>query len=142
MFFPKGMTKSSYEFVDLSSQRERELGLEEREEQERKRRFKVCPKCKTRKSLFYFAEDKRNSDGKTGECLACRSKRALSYYYENREKILIKIKEYQGKQDRRKYFSDYKRDHKEHLQKIARKWYRKNRKRIKKRNLERKVNLK
>jgi len=138
------MTKSSYEFVDLSSQRERELELEEREEQERKRRFKVCPKCKTRKSLFYFAEDKRNSDGKTGECLACRSKRALQYYYENREKILIKIKEYQDshKRDRRIYFQNYRLDHEEHLQKIARNWYRKNRKRIKKRDLERKVNLK
>ncbi len=133
------MVKKPYEFIDSSSQKERELELEEREEKERSKIFKTCLKCGERKSLLYFAKDKRYRSGRMGICKTCRAKESLRYYYENKEKILIKIKEYQDTRDRSKYFESYKIDHKEHLQKIASKWYKKNRKRIKKRNLERKA---
>ncbi|MBA7548878.1 hypothetical protein ES705_41346 [subsurface metagenome] len=130
------MGKKSYEFIDLPLKKEIEEQLEDREEQERKKRFKICLRCGERKSPFYFAIDRRSTDDRTGECLACRSKRALAYYYNNREKILSKIKEYQSEKDRSSYFQGYREGHKEHLSQLAKKWYRKNRKRIKKRNLE------
>ncbi|GAH48346.1 unnamed protein product, partial [marine sediment metagenome] len=43
---------------------------------------------------------------------------------------------------RRTYFQNYRIGHKEQLKKIASKWYRKNRKRIKERDAKRKANLK
>ncbi|GAI88976.1 unnamed protein product [marine sediment metagenome] len=136
------MTKRPYEFADLSLLKRIEKRLKSREEKEETKIFKTCLKCGKRKSLSYFTADKRSSDGTTGECRACRSERSLTYYYQNREEILIKIKEYQDKKDRSKYFENYKIDHKEHLQEIAHKWYKKNRKGIKERNLRRKTKLK
>ena len=125
--------KKSFEFATRFSDTEREL--EEREEKESTKIFKVCRKCGERKSIFHFSKDKRSAGGRINICKVCRSKEALEYYYQNKDWLLIKIKEYQGKKDRSKYFQDYKKEHKEHLQKVAHKWYRKNRKRIKKRNL-------
>lgn len=121
-----------YEFTDLSLQRGVEQKLGEREEKELVKVFKVCSRCGERKGLFHFTTDKRNGDGRMGICKICRSRESLKFYYENREELLIKIKEYRDKQDRTKYFADYQKDHKEHLKKVGHRWYMKNRKRIKK----------
>ena len=129
------MVKRSYEFVDIALLKQREKELLEREEKETTRIFKVCLKCGVRKSLLHFAIDKRSSDNRTGECKLCRSKRALQYYYNNRERLLLQIKEYQDTRDRSEYFENYQRNNKERLKKIAKAWYKKNRKKIKKRNL-------
>ena len=123
--------KESLEFSNLFSPVG--LELEERKNQIRAIRYKVCLRCKERKPLSNFPIDKRYTAGRSGVCKVCRSKKALAYYYENRERLLASIKEYQAGKDRSQYFVNYKRDHREHLQKIAHKWYRKNRKRIKKR---------
>ena len=128
------MAKKSFEFATRFSDFKKEL--EEREEKEATKIFKVCRKCGERKSLFHFSKDKRSAGGRINICKACRSKEALEYYYQNRAWLLSKIKEYQNGKDRSKYFQDYKIKHKEHLQKIGHDWYMRNRKRIKKRRLE------
>jgi len=130
------MVKKSYEFESRYSDIER--NLQERKEKEIKKRFKTCSKCGERKSLLYFAVDRRSSDGRTGDCKTCRSRESSKYYYQNREQILIKVKEYQEthKEDRSVYFENYQRDHKEHLKKVASRWYKKNKKEIKKRSLK------
>lgn len=130
------MFKESYEFETRYSDIER--NLQERKEKETKKRFKTCSKCGERKSLLYFAVDRRSSDGRTGDCKTCRSRESSEYYYQNREQILIKVKEYQEthKEGRSVYFENYQRDHKEHLKKVASKRYKKNKKAIKKRNLK------
>lgn len=130
------MVKKFYEFVDLTLKKEIERQLESREERQRIKVFKICSKCGERKSLLYFSTAKRNRSGRSGICKVCRNKEALKYYYNNREEILIKMKEYQSENDRSKYFENYKADHKGHLQKLASKWYQENKKKIKKRNLE------
>jgi hypothetical protein len=104
--------------------------------------FKVCSKCGETKFIFKFSLDKRNLDGRTNICKACRSREYLRYYYQNRERILIQVKEYQDKKDRSKYFKDYRREHGARLKKQAGEWYRKNKKAIKKRNLECKAKTK
>ena len=104
--------------------------------------FKTCPKCGETKSIFKFSLDKRNTYGRIGICKACRSRESLEYYYQNRERILIQVKEYQDEKDRSKYFKDYRRKNEAHLKKQAGNWYKKNRKRIKKRDLERKAKVK
>jgi len=130
------MVKKSYEFESIYS--DIEWDLQERKEKELKKRFKTCSKCGERKSLLYFAIDKRSSDGRIGACKTCRSRESSKYYYQNREQILIKVKEYQEthKKDRSVYFKNYQRDHKEHLKKVAERWYKKNKKAIKKRSLK------
>lgn len=130
--------KGSYEFFDLASL----IELEERKEKESTKVFRTCPKCGKRKSIYLFSVDKRNTKGRTNICKSCLARKSLQYYYENREELLIKMKEYQDQKDRSKYFQDYQKNHKEHLQKIAHIWYMKNRKRIKKKYLKRKAILK
>jgi len=132
------MIKKSYEFADLSSIREREAELEEREIKAGKMVFKICSKCGERKSILRFSVDKRNSDGRIRICKACRSRESLAYYYQNQDKMLIQGKEYRDnhKKNRSIYNKRYREDHKEHLKKEAKKYYRKNRKKIKKRNLK------
>ena len=132
------MGKKPYEFIDLTLKKEIEGRLESREEKERVKIFKICLKCKIRKSLFYFSIDRRSSDNRTGICKTCRSQEALKYYYLNRERILSENKEARkmGTIDRSKYFEDYRKDNEEHLKKVAKRWYIKNKKRIKKRNIK------
>jgi len=66
----------------------------------------------------------------------------LEYYYQNQAKILIVNKKYRDdhRGERTVYFKRYQENHKEHLQKIGKAWYKKNKKAIKERRL--KVNLK
>ena len=100
--------------------------------------FKVCSKCGETKPIFKFSVDKRNLDGRIGVCKICRSREYLKYYYQNRDRILIKIKEYQDnhKKARNIYNEKYREDHKEQLKKNAKKWYMSNKEAIKKRNLK------
>ncbi|MBA7500124.1 hypothetical protein ES704_02877 [subsurface metagenome] len=100
--------------------------------------FKVCSKCRERKPIFKFPIDKRNLDGRTNICKACRSRESLKYYYQNQSKILIQGKEYRDnhKKNRSIYNEKYREVHKEQLKKNAKKWYKSNKKAIKERNLK------
>jgi len=131
--------KRFFEFATRFSDLEKKLEI--RKEKELVKIFKVCRKCGERKLKSSFSKDKRSAGGRINICKVCRSKESLEYYYQNKDWLLIKIKEYQGKKDRSNYFQDYKIKHKEHLRKTAHTWYEKNKKRIKKRNLKRKANL-
>jgi len=135
------MAKKPYEFDTRFS--DMEQGLQAREEKEQSKIFRVCPKCKVRRPLLQFTTDKRNINGRTSVCKKCRIIEYLEYYYQNKARILIVNKKYRDdhKGRRTKYFQDYQRDHKEHLQKVAAIWYKKNRKRIRERNLKLKANL-
>jgi len=64
----------------------------------------------------------------------------LNYYYHNQDSRLAVVKKYdqEHKEQKRLYSIDYRENHPEHLQKEAKRYYRRNRKRIKKRNLKRK----
>jgi len=137
------MVKKSYEFADITLLKKLGQRLEEREEKEESKIFKVCPKCKVRKPIFQFTTDKRNRNGRTNVCKVCKIIEYLKYYYENKARILIVNKRYRDdhRGQRTKYFQDYQKDHKKHLQKVAAIWYQKNRKRIKERNLKLKTNL-
>jgi len=103
---------------------------------ERTKCFKTCSKCGEIKLIFKFSVDKRNLDGRTNVCKACRSLESLKYYYHNRVKMLIQNKEYRktNKRNRSIYFKDYQEEHKEHLKELARKWYLENKEAIKERN--------
>ncbi|MBA7566704.1 hypothetical protein ES708_08399 [subsurface metagenome] len=103
---------------------------------ERARCFKTCSKCGETKLIFKFSIDKRNLDGRTNICKACRSREGLKYYYHNRVKMLIQNKEYRDthKRDRSIYSKNYQEGHKEHLRELAREWYLKNREAIRERN--------
>jgi ribosomal protein L40E len=138
------VVKGSYEFVDITLIKELEQRLEVREEKVGKMVFKVCRRCGIRKPILQFTTDKRNTNGRASICKKCRTIESLVYYYENKQKLLIKHKRYRDnhKGDRTKYFQDYQENHKEHLQKVAQKWYKKNRQRIKEERLKLKVNLK
>jgi len=105
--------------------------------------FKTCLRCGVMKPIYQFTTDKRNINGRTSICKKCKIIEYLEYYYQNRAKILIVNKRYRDnhKGDRTKYFQDYQEGHKEHLQVVAKKWYKKNKKRIRERNLKLKVNL-
>ena len=128
--------KKELDFSNLFSPAWQEFQDRKNKIRERTKCFKTCSKCGETKIIFKFSIDRRNTDGRINICKVCRSKEALTYYYQNRDRLLVKIKEYQEGKDRSKYFQDYKKEHKEHLQKVAHKWYRKNRKRIRKRYLE------
>jgi len=130
------MAKKPYEFDTLFSDIEQEL--EKRKNRIKAIRFKTCSKCGETKPIYKFPKDKRNTDGRLGICKKCRSQESLKYYYQDRERILIRIKEYQknNKEDRSKYFQDYRKKNKKHLKKLAGEWYKKNKKAIKKRNLK------
>jgi len=114
--------------------------FQEREDKIRERTvcFKVCSKCGETKPIFKFSVEMRNISGRTNICKACKILEYLKYYYQNREKILIKCKEYRDndKVNRSAYSKKYQKDHKKKLKKLAKKWYKKNRKRIKERNLQ------
>ena len=103
---------------------------------ERTKCFKTCSKCGETKLIFKFSIDKRNLDGRTNICKACRSREGLKYYYHNRVKMLIQNKEYRDthKRDRSIYSKNYQEGHKEHLRELAREWYLKNREAIRERN--------
>ena len=100
--------------------------------------FKTCPRCGETKPIFKFSLEKRNINGRTNICKICRSLEYLEYYYQNRKKILTRLKEYHDtdKGNRSAYSKKYRKDHKIQLKKLAEKWYKKNKKRIKKRNLK------
>jgi len=112
--------------------------LEDRKQKIIKIRFKTCKKCGETKPGFKFKVEKRNKDGRSGTCKACNSQKYLKYYYQNRDKILKKIEEYQDnhKNERSIYQKHYRERYREHLKKQAKKWYKKNRKAIKERNLK------
>ncbi|MBA7583977.1 hypothetical protein ES708_25929 [subsurface metagenome] len=139
------MSKGSFEFVDVALFEQRKRELQEREEKEQTKVFRVCQRCKVRKPVYQFSKDKRNTlkNGRKNVCKVCSTIEYLKYYYANRENVLLTNKRYRDdhKGYRTKYFENYQKTHKEHLQKVAAIWYKKNRKRIKKRNLERKLIL-
>lgn len=128
--------KKSYEFDTRYSDIEQEL--EKRKNRIKTICFKTCSKCGETKFIFKFSLDKRNTDGRTNVCKACRSLESLKHYYQNRGKMLIQNKEYlkTNKKARSIYSKKYRERHKEYLKRLAKKWYKKNRKTIKKRNLE------
>jgi len=103
---------------------------------ERTKCFKTCLKCGEIKLIFKFSIDKRNIDGRTNICKACRSLKGLKYYHHNRDKMLIQNKEYRDthKRERSIYQKSYQGKHKEHLKELAGKWYLENREAIKERN--------
>lgn len=138
------MSKGSFEFVDIALLKQREKELLEREEKEATKVFKVCPRCEVRKPLLQFTTDKRNINGRTSVCKKCKITEYLKYYYENKARILIVNKRYRDdhRGERTKYFENYQKDHKEHLKVVGQKWYKKNRKRIRERNLKLRVSLK
>ena len=100
--------------------------------------FKTCSKCGETKPIFKFSVEKRNLNGRIGICKECRSQEYLKYYYQNRSRVLIKIKEYQDNHKKAKniYNKNYREKNKEKLKKNARKWYMSNKKAIKERNLK------
>jgi len=100
--------------------------------------FKTCLRCEVIKPIYQFTTDKRNTNGRTNICKKCKIIEYLKYYYENKDRILIVNKRYRDthKGYRRVYYENYQKDHKEHLQVVAKKWYKKNSKRIKERNLK------
>jgi hypothetical protein len=116
------------------------LDFQERENKirEKTKCFKVCSKCGEIKPVFKFSIDKRNTDGRTNICKACRSLEGLNYYYHNRVKMLIRNKEYlkANKKKRSIYSKRYREKNKEYLKGLAKKWYKSNKKAIKKRNLK------
>ncbi len=128
--------RREFEFDTRYSDREREL--EERKNRIKAICFKTCSKCGETKPIFKFSLDKRNLDGRTGICKACRNREGLNYYYHNQSKISIQGKEYRDnhKKNRSIYNEKYREDHKEQLKKKAGEWYKKNKKAIKKRNLK------
>ena len=130
------MAKKSFEFDTRYSDVEQDL--QDRENRIKPICFKTCSKCGETKPVFKFSLDKWNLDGRTGICKECRSREHLKYYYQNRSRILIKVKEYQDnhKKARNIYNKNYREKNKEKLKKNARKWYRSNKKAIKKRNLK------
>ncbi len=103
---------------------------------ERTKCFKTCLKCGEIKLIFKFSLDKRNLDGRTNICKACRSLEGLKYYYHNRVKMLIKNREYlkANKEKRGIYFKNYREKHGEQLKELAKKWYLENKEAIKERN--------
>jgi len=132
------VVKGSYEFVDITLLKELEQRLGEREEKEQTKIFKVCRRCGVRRPLLQFTTDKRNINGRTSVCKKCRIIEYLEYYYQNRARVLIVNKRYRDdhKGERTVYFRDYQENHKEHLKVVGKKWYKKNRKKIKERNLK------
>ncbi len=129
--------KRPYEFTDLTLKKKIEKELEDRKSKIHKY-YKICLRCGQLKMLYEFSIEKRNTDGRLGVCKTCKSRESLKYYYENREKILVKVKKYQkdNPRDRSSYYENYQKLNKERLKKIASKWYKENRKAIKARNLK------
>ncbi len=136
IFREGGEVKREFEFDTRYSDIEREL--EERKSRIKTICFKTCLKCGEIKPVFKFSLDKRNLDGRTNVCKACRSLEGLNYYYQNRSKMLIRNREYlkANKKKRSIYSKIYRDRNKEYLKELAKKWYKKNKKRIKKRNLQ------
>jgi len=130
------MAKKSFEFDTRYS--DIEQSLEERKIRIKTICFKTCSKCGETKPVFKFSLDKRNLDGRTNVCKACRSREGLKYYYHNRGKMLMQNREYlkANKENRSIYSKRYREKNKEYLKELAKKWYKKNKKAIKKRNLE------
>ena len=130
------MIKKSFEFDTRYS--DIEQSLEERKSRIKTICFKTCLKCGEIKPVFKFSLDKRNLDGRTNVCKACRSLEGLNYYYQNRSKMIIQNREYlkANKENRSIYSKRYREKNKEYLKGIAKKWYKKNKKAIKKRNLK------
>ncbi|MBA7525996.1 hypothetical protein ES705_18156 [subsurface metagenome] len=130
------MAKKYFEFDTRYS--DIEQSLEERKNRIKTICFKTCPKCGEIKPVFRFSIDKRNTDGRLEICKECRSREYLKYYYQNRNRILIKVKEYQDNHKKAKniYNKNYREKNEEKLKKNARKWYMSNKKAIKKRNLK------
>ncbi|MBA7533776.1 hypothetical protein ES705_26020 [subsurface metagenome] len=133
-------SKKIYEFADIIAIKKREKELEEREEKERIKFFKVCSRCGEKKSIPNFSVDKRNTlkGGRTNICKVCKVIENQEYYYKNRDKILIRLKRYRDNHrgERKTYYRIYQEKNREKLSKLAKKWYQKNKKRIKKRNLK------
>jgi len=130
------MAKKSFEFDTRYS--DIEQSLEERKDRIKTICFKTCSKCGEIKPIFKFSLDKRNLDGRTNVCKACKSLEGLNHYYQNRSKRLIQSREYSeaNKKNRSIYSKRYREEHKERLKEKASKWYLENKEAIKKRNLK------
>lgn len=112
--------------------------MTERKQKLKKIIFKTCSRCGEKKPGFEFGRDKRVKDGRRSICRECKNREQLKYYYQNRDRILKNIREYEDnhKEKRSIYQKHYREKHGEHLKKQAKKWYKKNRKAIKERNLK------
>lgn len=58
---------------------------------------KICLHCKFEKSIEDFGKCQRNSDHKDKWCKKCRNNTNMTYYYNNRNEIMIHRKEYYEK---------------------------------------------
>lgn len=127
--------KRSFEFFRYSFLEQK---LEEREEKESNRRFKICPRCGKRKPTCQFSVDKRSRDKHASVCKICKIEEYLKYYDEHKSEILARDKKYRETHEgyRSKYHKDYQEKHKKELKEKAQNWYKKNKERIKVRNLK------
>lgn len=69
--------------------------------------MKACRKCGAEKALSEFARDKRNSDGRTGQCLTCTRLAAAKYRSENAAEVV-------------RYHADYRLRNRDRLLKMER----------------------
>ena len=132
------MDKNSYGFEDLALIRKRERELLERGIKAELMLFRICLRCGERKLTFHFSIDKRMKGDRSNVCKDCRSKESLRYYYDNKDRISRQSQKYRDdhKENRRLYNAKYREDHTEFLKNLAKRWYERNKKRIKKRNLK------
>lgn len=84
--------------------------------------MKICGKCKLNKKRIDFHKDTTRSDGLSNSCKVCKSVRNKEYCFENKEKILFGMREYQ-----REYQRKYKLKHGESY---ANKWNKENKDKV------------
>lgn len=56
--------------------------------------MKICSTCKEEKDRAEFHRNRTTHDGRFGQCKACRKKRAVIYYNENKEKMKARDRQY------------------------------------------------
>ncbi len=103
---------------------------------ERTKCFKTCLKCGEIKLIFKFSLDKRNLDGRTNICKACRVLEAEKYYYKNKERLKKRASKWylENKEAIKERNLKYYQVNKEACRQNRKLWIEKNKERIKKYN--------
>ena len=91
---------------------------------------KICNCCKIEKAIDKYSNNKRFKDNKNITCKECNGARSLKYYYDNKESVELKRKEYVKTEEYKIYRQKYLKENREEINRVKKLYKLNNREKV------------
>lgn len=91
---------------------------------------KICNCCKIEKAIDKYSNNKRFKDNKNITCKECNGARSLKYYYDNKESVELKRKEYVKTEEYKIYRQKYLEENREEINRVKKLYKLNNREKV------------